>query len=125
MLWVAHAVLYLRNLEGDQDRYRVWENLYLVDAVDEAEARAKAREEARHGEGKDVRLLEWGEAPPAEWVFAGFRKIRRTEYGSEPSLPGDELTFSEYEARSVEEIQALASDSASCMPCGRQECRPW
>ena len=54
MAWfTAHAIMYFKLKKGPQDRFTVWENIYLIDAADIDEAWEKATARARHEEGDD------------------------------------------------------------------------
>jgi hypothetical protein len=48
MAWfAAHAIMYFRLKSGGPQRYRVWENIYLVDATDSRQAWDRGIEMAR------------------------------------------------------------------------------
>lgn len=109
MWFAAHAVLYLKHLEPGQDSFTIWENVYLVEAESEEESYKKAREYATldedHFEGPERGTYE--DDKPAEWVFAGIRKITKMNPSEVPES-GLEVTYSEYRVPSLEDVEALA-----------------
>ena len=111
MPWfVAHAVLYVRFKRGGQSSYPVWENVYLVEAPTSEGALAAAESRAREDEGDSNGSFTW-EGRPAEWVFAGVRKLVTVALASSEARPGhgDELTYSEFSAPSLEAVHQLAA----------------
>ena len=43
MTWyAAHVIMYVRFTEGLQDRYPVWENVFIVESANEETARTRA-----------------------------------------------------------------------------------
>ena len=75
MPWYAvSTIMHVRLLGRSQDRFRIWENVILIEAKDQQSA---AREGERLG-SEDARTssdgLTW-EGARAEWVFDGVRKV--------------------------------------------------
>lgn len=94
MSWyTAHLVTYFKLKNAPQDSYTVWENIVLIEAVDEAEAMKKAEEFGKLYEVEDKSLTV--DDQPAETVFAGVRKIGTVLLtGKDGNLEsGDEVTF--------------------------------
>lgn len=93
----AHAIMYFEILEGPQDRYEGYENVFLVQADSPDQARDKAEAIARRDEGDSRGTLRLGERP-ARLVYGSIRKVvsilheRRDQQLGE----GDELTYSEF-----------------------------
>lgn len=75
MAWfAASVVMYFRLKDEPQAEFHVWENVYLVDAPDAAQARAKAEALGKLEEGDDSGSLKFN-GKPAEQVFGGVRKV--------------------------------------------------
>jgi hypothetical protein len=112
MLFCAHAIFYFKLREVEQESFLVHENVYLVDAADPASARVRAEAVARSNEdASEDGHLELNEHK-ASYVYAGLRKIVEAE-----QLPltvnldaanGLELTYSELEVDTLDEVLALA-----------------
>lgn len=112
MWYCAHAIMYLRRLEGEQREYVVWENMYLIEAGTDDEALRKAEARAREVEGGPERGLQLGDGTPAEWVFAGIRKLIACQDEDRRPNDGTELTYSEYKLPSMEDVRLLARGAA-------------
>lgn len=109
MKWYsAHIVMFVEFLQSAQDRFPVWENVVLIEAVTEEEAFEKAESYGRSEEGDDSGSFRWGKQP-ARWIFAGVRKL--TECQCDADRPGDgtELTYIEMELDSREAVKKLAA----------------
>ena len=114
MAWfAASVVMYFRLKDEPQDAFHVWENVYLVDAPDGAQARAKAEALGRLEEGDDDGTLRFNDKP-AEQVFGGVRKV----LACAPSLTGQavdnsvvedgmEATYSTFTVGSREDLEAF------------------
>ena len=50
MWFAAHVIMYFRFTDGNQDRFPVWENVFLVQAPSPEEAHARA---VRMGQGEE------------------------------------------------------------------------
>jgi hypothetical protein len=75
MGWYAASVVMYFQLEDEpQAEFYLWENVYLIDAVDAAQARQKAEALGRLEEGDDDGSLRWN-GKPARQVFGGIRKL--------------------------------------------------
>jgi Domain of unknown function (DUF4288) len=80
MPWfAAHAVMYVKFKDGNQDSYPVWENVFLIDAVDGEEAHARATARARADQGDSNGSMTW-EGRAGEWVFAGLHKVLSVDH---------------------------------------------
>jgi hypothetical protein len=109
MSWfAAHLVLYVRFKERRQDKFPVWENVVLIKADSEDEAFTKAEQRGRDDEGDDEGSFRWG-GRPAEWVFAGVRKL--TACQDQDKRPGDgtEVTYTEMQLDSEQAVRKLAA----------------
>jgi hypothetical protein len=106
--YTAHLIMFVKFKKGSQPHYPVWENIVLVEARTEDEAFAKAEGLGRSEEGDDGGSFRWG-GEPAEWVFAGVRKL--TECQAPDGRPGDgaELSYNELALGSLEAVKKLAA----------------
>jgi hypothetical protein len=106
--YAAHVVMSLRLKGRTQERYPVWENIYLVEAGSESEAFQKAERLGRADEGDEGGSLRWGRVP-ATWVFAGVRKLTECVSPSERPIDGTEVTFNELELDSAKAVEQFAT----------------
>jgi hypothetical protein len=109
MTWfAAHAIMYFKLKGGAQDRFTVWDNVYLIEAEDIDGAWEKAEARARQEEGDDDGTLSV-DGQPATLVFAGILKMSEVSHVGEDGRlrSGDELTFSEFEVSDETSIRAL------------------
>ena len=93
MAWyTAHLITYFKLKNLPQDSYTVWENVVLIEAIDETEAMTKAEEFGRR-EAADKSITV--DDKPAETIFAGVRKLGTVFHtGQDGKLEsGDEVTF--------------------------------
>jgi hypothetical protein len=114
MGWYAASVVMYFQLENEpQSEFYIWENVYLIDAPDSAEARRKAEALGRLEEGDDDGTLTWN-GKPARQVYGGIRKLlscapslmsRSTD--SSKLEDGMEATFSAFTVGSREELDAF------------------
>ena len=107
MPWfAAHVIMSVRFKDGNQDTYPVWENIILLEAPTDKEAWQKAEQRAIEDEGDSQGSFTWG-GRPATWVFAGIRKLIMTDYlGARPES-GTEVTYSEMELATAEDLRKL------------------
>ena len=111
MPWfAAHAVMYFKHKAGSQDRFWVWENVFVLEAADHAEAEARAEALARREEGDTEGSLR-SDGQPAVEIFAGIRKVAAVLHGTEKDVltSGDEVTHSKFILKSEDEVRALAA----------------
>ena len=111
MSWyTAHLITYFKLKNAPQDTYTVWENVVLVEAINEAEAMAKAEDFGKHEAelGAEDKTLTVNDQP-AEIIFAGVRKISTVFHkGQDATLQsGDEVTFNEFVVTEKESIKKL------------------
>lgn len=120
MTWyAAHIISYVRFLDGNQDKYPIWENIVLIEAESPDEAYEKAKkigQDHYDGTATGSGNLRW-DGRPGVWVFAGIRKVircqdttatevTRIEEGERP-IHGTEITYSELEVSSEEALTKL------------------
>jgi hypothetical protein len=96
--------LKLRN--QPQEYYPVWENMVLIQAENDYQAFQKAtlrgQEEARD-EGWTL------DGQPAEWIFAGVRKICACDDPEQRPDDGAEVSYNELEMDSEEAVKQFAA----------------
>jgi len=123
MTWyAAHLIQYVRFLDGIQDRYPCYDNVVLIEASSVANAVADAEEIGRTAYGADSGTGFTWDNRPAEWVFAGLRKLIECEDAgvSAPDAPdrydaafrpghGTEVTYSEIEVQTRQELIDLVA----------------
>ncbi len=73
--YAAHILLYSEFLDGIQDYYNVWENIYLISARSVDEAYSKADEIGQLEEKADKDSGHTCDDRPARWLFAGVRRL--------------------------------------------------
>jgi hypothetical protein len=107
MSWfAAHLVMYIKLKDRHQDRFPLWENVVLIKADSEDEAFEKATRRGHDEEGDEEGSLRWG-GRPAQWVFAGVRKLTSCEDAEKRPNDGTEVTFIQMEVDSTEAIAQL------------------
>jgi len=104
----------LRLTEGAQDRSPLWENIVLLEASSATEAQKKAELHGLSEAGRDG--LTWDDQP-AEFRFAGVRKILKCEYEDERPTDGTEITFSEYIVENEASIAAYVEGRRVTLIC--------
>ena len=108
MPWfAAHAIMYFRLKSGEQ-RYRVWENVLLVEAADSRQAWDRGIELARRDEGDSNGSLRIDDEPCA-LVFGGLRKVVEVSHADCEDVPrhGDEISYSEFEVADADALRRL------------------
>jgi hypothetical protein len=118
MAWyVAHAILSLEHLEEPRDRFLVWENLLIIEAVDSEQAWEAAERRAAQDatpEGSDFlpdgRPATLFDGRPARWRYVGVRKVVSVSHDTEDGVlhSGDEVSYNEFEMTSIGQVEALA-----------------
>jgi hypothetical protein len=109
MTWYsAHIVMFVELKDQDQKRFPVWENVVLIHAQTEEVAFEKAERFGRAEEGDDEGSFRWAKSP-ARWVFAGVRKLTECQMVTDRPEDGTELTYTEFELDSREDVKRVAS----------------
>ncbi|NJK81094.1 MAG: DUF4288 domain-containing protein [Chloroflexaceae bacterium] len=90
--YAAHIIEYARFFEGEQDYYPLYENVVLIEASTEEEARARAYHIGQAEYDDSERTTEGLviDGRPATWVFAGVRKVIMCQYHLFDKQPADE-----------------------------------
>lgn len=111
MAWfAAHAIFYFKLKSGQQDRYTIWENVYLIEGTDAHEALTSATAWAKEDEGDSDGSLTMVDQP-ATLVFAGIRKLITVSHWDEEGVvrSKDEITYSEFIVSDEAAIQRLVN----------------
>jgi len=97
--------------QGTQTSFPVWENVYLIEAVDDDEAAEKGLNVAKRQEGDAQGTFTW-DGRPATWVFKGIRKVISVAGTSADGPPTDgcEVTYSTLEFESADELARYLDD---------------
>jgi len=111
MWYCAHAIFWYK--QDSQESVLVHENVYLIEAVDADEAFRKAEILCRENEDFNEDGHLFLNDKPVQYVFAGIRKlitVLQDELASVGKLHSElEVTYSEFEVDTVEEVEKLAS----------------
>ena len=106
-LWyAAHILMYVKRKEGQGGKTPVWENIVLIKAASEEEAFAKATQRGKEDEGDDHGTFRWG-GKPAQWLFAGIRKLTLCEDPEKRPGDGTEVSYTEMEVESEQAVEKL------------------
>jgi hypothetical protein len=112
--YIAHVIIWVRYKDGNQNEYPVWENIYIIKADSDEEAREKAEREGRAYPSSDDDLTVDGR--PAEWIYGGVRKVIHSISGNSINVEIDlmledvaELTWNEFTVPDKESLDKLIS----------------
>lgn len=103
--YAAHLIMYVRFRQGRQRRFPVWENIVLFRAATADQAMSKAERYGREEAASDDHFT-W-EGRPAQWVFAGVRKLMLCVDPEERPRDGTEVTYLDLEVASRDDLQRL------------------
>ncbi len=107
MTWyAANSIMYTEFKDGNQDYYPIYENIILIQAQNEKEAYTKAKERAKKDEGDSSGTYLYDDRP-ANIVYAGIRKITKCDDSDSPPANGTEITYSELEVDSEDQLSKL------------------
>ncbi len=105
MKWfIAHAILYTRFKDGNQNIYPIWENMYLIGGDDSTDVFQKAIDRAKRDTGDSSGSYTY-DGRPATWEFAGIRKIIECVDSPED---GVEVSYSTLEVSTYDALERLA-----------------
>ena len=106
-LWyTAHILLVVRRKDGKRGKTTIWENVVLIKADSEDEAFAKATQRGKEEEGDDNGTFRW-DGTPAQWVFAGIRKLTLCDDPEKRPRDGTEVSYTEMEVESEQAVAKL------------------
>jgi hypothetical protein len=105
--YAAHAIMYVKFADGNQDRYPIWENIILIEANSDEQALDLAEKRAKEDESETEDDFTWEERP-AFLVFAGIRKIISCNNPENQPTHGTEISYSQIEVNTEEELSKLA-----------------
>lgn len=114
VLWIAaHAVMFVRYKAGPQTEFPVRERVYLIEGSNPQVALDVATRLAQQEEGDANGTFAW-KGRPADWVFAGVRKLIAFSYPDSESGPmtGGQITYSEMVVDSLDDVRRLANGDA-------------
>ena len=94
-----------------QDKYPIWENVILLEAQSDEEARAKIVARAKLDEVDSQGTFTW-EGRPAQWCFAGVRKLVACVDADERPHDGTEVTYLEMEVDSHDSFTKFTNGEA-------------
>ncbi len=109
--YAAHIILFARRKHDAAGKVPVWENIVLIKANSEDEAFAKAEARGKSDEGDDDGTFRWN-GEPAEWVFAGVRKLTLCDDADKRPGDGSEITYTELEVNSEQSVRDLVAGKA-------------
>jgi hypothetical protein len=109
--YAAHVVMYVKRKDGRPGKTTLWENIVLLKASSAAEAFEKAQQRGRDDEGDDDGTFRWG-GEPAQWVFAGVRKVTECEDPEKRPGDGSEVSYTEWELESEDAVWKLLQGKA-------------
>jgi hypothetical protein len=100
--------MYFRLKSGGQQRYRIWENVLLVDAADSKQAWERGKELASRDEANSDGSLRIDDQP-CDLVFGGLRKVVEVSHAGEENVlqHGDEISYSEFEVADADALRRL------------------
>lgn len=112
MWYCAHAIFYFELKYETQDSYLVHENVYIVNAADEATAMDEAMRVAKENEDlNEDDHLELNEKP-VRYLFSGIRKLitvsNYDKQNEDVIESGVEVTYSELEVDNLEQVEKLS-----------------
>jgi hypothetical protein len=115
MSWYcAHAIFYFELKDEPQDSYLIWENVFLVEAPSDDEARSKAEKYARADEESSSNDLKLNDKP-CLYRFGGIRKLITVSYIEESSgrpddvpVSGAEVTYSQFVVNTLDDVIKLS-----------------
>jgi hypothetical protein len=104
MKWyTAHAIMYVKFKDKNQDRYPIWENIILIEAASDDEAWEKAEIRAKEDEDESGEMV-W-DKHPSSFLFAGIRKLVLCVDPGDNPTDGTEISYSEMELDSWDSLQ--------------------
>lgn len=105
--YAAHVLLYIEFLDGIQDSYTVWENIYLIHTDTVAEAFAKADSLGEEEATMDPNSWLTSDGRPARWRFAGVRRLAECIDFENGPEDGKEATYLQYTFKDKAMLDAL------------------
>jgi hypothetical protein len=107
MWFAAHAIMYFKFKDGNQDSYPVQENVFLVEAPSAEEGAVKAAQYGKADERDSRGSLTWGDRP-ATLTYAGIRKLIQVGCTNDDKpTDGVEVTYSELEVKDARAFAKL------------------
>lgn len=101
-------IMFMKFQDGNQDIYRIMENVILISAETDEEAQKKVGKRARKDEVGTDRDYTY-DGRPVTWEFVGLRKLISCVFPEEHPDDGTELTYSEMEVADKESFDKLVN----------------
>jgi hypothetical protein len=98
--------MYVKFKDCNRSKIPVWENIVLIKAGSEEEAFEKATKRGKEDEGDDDGTFCWG-GKPAQWLFAGVRKMTLCEDPEKRPGDGTEVSYIQMEIQSDQDVWKL------------------
>lgn len=107
--YLAHTIFFVKLVEGKQDEFPVWENVFLVRAKSSDVAFIKADRIAKKYE-KSAKEMFYDEKP-AFMLYKGIRKLVGTENELLEVVlkDGEEITYSHFEVKTEKDVERLVN----------------
>jgi hypothetical protein len=112
--YAAHLLMVVKQQTNGNGPIPVWENIVLIQADSERAAFAKAQARGEQDAGDDGGTFRWA-GQPAEWVFAGVRKLTLCEDAEKRPADGCEISYLEMEVASEEALSQLLEGKANAV----------
>lgn len=117
MTWfAAHIVMYVKYKTGKQEKFPVWENIYLIQSSSSEEAYNKAKSIGKYQEGDSNGTFMWNEIPSII-IFGGIRKLIECQNSPEQIISnqsdenypedGSEISYSQFIVENKEDLKNL------------------
>jgi len=116
MSWyAAHVVMIFRLSQDEQQEFRAWENVVLIEADSSEQAWLRARQYGKQDESADGFHLE---GKPVRVEFAGVRKVVACVDPDERPGDGTEVSYTDVEFASRNDLERyLAGEDVNVFVC--------
>jgi len=114
VIFCAHAIFYYKLLFRENDTFLMHENVYLIIEDNFETAYIRAEQVARQSEDLNERRGLLLNDEQCAYIFAGIRKLRKilntyVNIEGQVNFSGEEITYSEFEVDTLEEVERLAA----------------
>lgn len=104
--YAAHAIMYVKFADGNQDKYPIWENVILIEAESIYEAWKKAEQKAREDENETDEHLNW-DGRSGSWKFGGIQKLTSCADSKNRPINGTIITYVQMRVNDEKTLQEL------------------
>jgi len=113
VIFCAHTIFYYKLLFRKNDTFLMHENVYLIFEKDFETAYIRAEQMAKEHEDLNERRGLLLNDEQCAYIFAGIRKVNKIMDKCDGiemvvNFSGEEITYSEFEVDTIEEVQKLA-----------------